>query len=169
MNNKMNTKDLEVTVAQYLNYRQNIIVPNISWGLRVHECDLFMLSKTGYATEVEIKISKADLIKDFQKRHSHSSNKIRRFFYAMPEEIYNKLDQEVINSMPNKAGIIVVYMDKYFFRRCRIVRKALINNNARKLSDKEIQKLLHLGVMRTWDLRKAVRALTEQNKALRGL
>ena len=45
----------------FFNYRANLIVPNISWGLGLHECDLLVLTSSGYATEIEIKVSKADL------------------------------------------------------------------------------------------------------------
>lgn len=160
----MNIKDIELAIAKYFNYRQNIIVPNISWGLHLHECDLLVLSKSGYATEVEIKISKSDLIKDKFKKHKHLSDKIRRLFFAMPIDLYNiiKDDKDVMVALPKKAGIVVVYSNG----RCEKIVRAKTVALARKFNDKEVQKLLHLGIMRTWNLRKTVRALMLENKKL---
>ena len=61
--------EIEVVVAQYFDPRRNVIVPNVwwGWGLR-HECDLVVMTKTGYAYEVEIKVSRSDLKADLKKR-----------------------------------------------------------------------------------------------------
>lgn len=46
-----------------LDYRRNTVVPNAYWGLGLTwEADLLVISKAGYLTEVEIKVSKADLL-----------------------------------------------------------------------------------------------------------
>ena len=75
---KITTHKIEVALANHFNYRLNLIVPNISWGAFIwHECDLFIVSKAGYCTEIEIKISKSDLKKDFEKKHNHESDKIK--------------------------------------------------------------------------------------------
>ena len=73
----MTAKEMELHISRYFDLRQNIIVPNISWGMGLHECDLLILSRAGYATEIEIKISAADLRKDSKKKHEHLSNKIK--------------------------------------------------------------------------------------------
>lgn len=59
----MNTLEIETAIAMKLDIRKHIIVPNISWGAGLHECDLLVINKSGYATEIEIKISKSDLKK----------------------------------------------------------------------------------------------------------
>lgn len=64
---KITTLDMEIVLMEYFGVNRNIIVPNVSWGLNLHECDLLIFSKSGYATEVEIKISKQDLLKDKNK------------------------------------------------------------------------------------------------------
>jgi hypothetical protein len=56
----LKTAEMEVELGRYFNYRQNIIVSNVSWGLGIHECDLLIITKSGYATEVEIKVSLSD-------------------------------------------------------------------------------------------------------------
>lgn len=63
----MTTLEMEIALMRELNIRKNIIVPNVSFGMyfkgygALHECDLLCLSKSGYATEIEIKIIKSDL------------------------------------------------------------------------------------------------------------
>ena len=60
--------EIELAIAKYYGTREHIIVPNISWGFDyMHECDMFIIKKSGYAVEVEIKRSKNDLINDFKK------------------------------------------------------------------------------------------------------
>ena len=57
------TIEIEEAVARKFGVRTNIIVPNVSWGLPgMHECDLFIIKMSGYGVEVEIKISKADIL-----------------------------------------------------------------------------------------------------------
>ena len=86
----MKTIDVEIAIMQMYGVRKNIIVPNCSWGIKregvgeLHECDLLILSKDNYATEIEIKISKQDLLKDKDKPHAHDSDFIKRLFFAVP-------------------------------------------------------------------------------------
>jgi hypothetical protein len=136
---------IELAVADWFGYRANLIVPNVSWGLQIHECDLLVVTKSGYAYEVEIKISKADLKKDLQKRHQHINGKIKRLYFAIPEKLKNEVDL-----IPERAGIIVV--DTY--GRCTLFRKAINNSTARRLSDDEKYKVAWLGTMRIWSLKR---------------
>jgi len=46
----MKSLDIEIAVMEYLGTRTNLIVPNVSWGMDLHECDILSLSKAGYAT-----------------------------------------------------------------------------------------------------------------------
>lgn len=63
---KPNTQDMELAVTGLLNFRVYTIVPNVSWGLGLgHECDLLALDQQRRFTEIEIKISKSDLVRDF--------------------------------------------------------------------------------------------------------
>jgi len=100
-----------------------------------------IISKAGYAKEIEIKVSKADLKKDKEKRHSHNSKKIRQLFFAIPEKLGIDFALEHI---PNKAGLIVV--DK--FGRCKVVKSAKINTKVEKISIEDKLKVAHLGSMR---------------------
>lgn len=55
---------IELGLAQYFNFRNNVIVPNVSWGLLNHEADLLILNKSGYLTEIEIKRTPSQYEKD---------------------------------------------------------------------------------------------------------
>jgi len=38
--------EMELAVANFFGINSNIIVPNISWGVKIHECDLFIIKKS---------------------------------------------------------------------------------------------------------------------------
>lgn len=155
----MTTLDLEICLMSFFNIRHNIIVPNISWGIaNLHECDLLVLSRSNYATEVEIKISRADLLKDKKKKHGHKHNHIARLYYAVPE----KLVELALDEIPSRAGLIVckeitckngstIYAKK--------IRECKRNMKAHQWSEKEKVKLCHLGTMRILGLKKKISKL----------
>ena len=145
----MKTIEIEIAVAQHFGYRTNLIVPNISWGLNIHECDLFILSQAGYATEVEIKVSKGDLLKDADKPHQHYSDMIKNLYFAIPEKL-----EEHISHIPERAGIIVLKRHRVYNNlMCEVMRKPKPNKNARKLTDKERYQVARLGALRIWGLK----------------
>jgi len=82
------------------------ILPNytpIGW----QECDLFVVLKSGFSIEYEIKLSRADFKADFRKRGKHSRLANRsscrlptRFFYAMPEGLVS------VEDIPDYAGLV---------------------------------------------------------------
>lgn len=147
----MKTLDMEVAVATWLNPRDKIIVPNVSWGMvldhrPLHECDLLVLTKSGYLWEIEIKVSKSDLIRDKEKSHRHRHNHpaIRRLYFAIPHNL-----AEHSGHIPPRAGIVAVYNDN----RCLVVRKPKECSNYRVSESDKIQ-LMRLGLMRVWALKK---------------
>ena len=150
---KISTIEIEESLARYFNFKVNVIVPNISWGLGVHECDIFVIRQSNYAIEVEIKISLSDLKAESKKGHTHSSTKIREFYYAIP----NDLLDSCIEHIPPHAGILTCERNKYNdIVKTNIYRKAKINTKARKLTDKEVLKACHLGTMRIWSLKRKI-------------
>jgi len=182
-NKVVTIQEIELAVAKYYGTRQHIIVPNISWGFSwndkwgwhsMHECDMFIIKKTGYAVEVEIKRSKADLLNDFKKEHGHESNKIREFFYAIPKD---KVD-EWSKLIPKHAGIIAYWKyeeniwdrkkkkwtdkTKWVVKASR-VKNAEVNKNAIKLTADEQLKIARLGCLRIWNLKEKL-IKNEQNK-----
>ncbi len=55
---------MEMALYRKLSANEKIICPNISWGIGInHECDLFIVDKNNFVTEIEIKVSKSDLKK----------------------------------------------------------------------------------------------------------
>jgi hypothetical protein len=176
---QMTTLEMEIAVIKGFNPRQNLIVPNISWGLHdqryksLHECDVLVLSNSNYATEVEIKISKSDLLNDLKKRHKHKHNLIRRFYYAVPE----KLEQTALENIPNGAGLLVVY-DKLFtgytwhkeggrseytkyYTQLKTVKECSINKDAIKWTDEQSLQLARLGTMRILGLKQKIQKLSK--------
>lgn len=148
--------EMEIAISKYFNTRQNIIVPNLSYGFLDHEADLFIIKKNGYGVEVEIKRSRTDFLKDFKKEHRHldSDNRIREYYYAFPETIIDSC----INKVPEEWGILKVmkvldYDKNESVVLCRLIRTAKPLKNARKLTTDEQLKIARLGVLRVWKLK----------------
>ena len=142
---------MEKSIALMFGISKCIIVPNISWGFGIHECDLLVVTKSGHATEVEIKRSVSDMKADLKKPHAHKSDKINYLYYAFPNDIIDKCSEYV----PEHAGIIRVdYVDKirYFAYVVRSAKKV----NKYKLTDIEMFKVARLGAMRIWNTKSAL-------------
>ncbi len=154
MKMKMTTLEMEIAIANHFNYVRYLIVPNVSFGLRLnnrtlHECDLLILTGSSHVWEIEIKISMSDLKADKKKYHKHYNPDIRRLYFAIPDFLLDDLDY---TDIPDRAGIIIV--DNNY--KCRIIRKP-VNQKGYKLSEKEKFKLAHLGAMRIWKLKSRVK------------
>jgi hypothetical protein len=135
----------------------NLIVPNISWGLGLHECDLLICSKTSYCTEVEIKISKSDLIKDKEKSHGHNSDKIKFLYFAIPD--YLNTD-EIISHIPERAGILVVRNNGKRLVVSKI-REPQRNITAVKITNQERYEIARLGTMRIFGMKLKIKKLQD--------
>jgi hypothetical protein len=152
------TIEMEVAIAKYFGIRQHIIVPNISWGFGMHECDLFIITKAGVAIEIEIKKTRSDLLADFKKGHDHKDkqNRITEFYFAIPEYLYEKCKDLI----PEDAGIITCYRWTDYMKRERIdahiKRKATRRKGARKLTTEEQMRIARLGTMRIWTLKEKI-------------
>ena len=152
---KLSCGEIEIAVANYFNPRIHLIVPNISYGMNLYECDLLVMNGRNYGVEVEIKISKADLKKDALKKHGHVSNKLRRLFFAIPEYLFT---DEVVAMIPERAGILVISIRKkegthIFNPKCYMKRAAKINKFARPFSQGERVEMGRLGMLRYWNIR----------------
>jgi hypothetical protein len=154
--NKLKTLEMEVAIASYFNPRRNLVVPNISWGLSIHECDLFVLTASDYAYEVEIKVSLNDLKKDCEKVHQHIDlkNRIRKLFYAVPHYLL-PIDEYI----PDRAGILSVIKTGNIYHS-KLERPPKIQKTARCLTKRERDKVTRLGAMRIWGLKKKLCKLT---------
>jgi hypothetical protein len=156
--------EIELAIARKYGTREHIIVPNISWGFDMHECDMFIIKRNGYAVEVEIKRTKGDLLADFKKKHEHKSNKIREFYYAIPE----KYVAQWMEYIPEHAGIYSYdkHEEEIWDSKARrwtgktkwVVsikhwKDAKINKTAMKLTVEEQFKIARLGCLRIWNLK----------------
>jgi hypothetical protein len=157
---KITTPEIEVRVATYFGYRRNIVVPNISWGVGLHECDLLVVRDSGYGIEIEIKVSKSDLKADALKGHHHRDrqNRISELYFAIPSYLEN-----CIEYIPEHAGVLIVTRYDSGLG-VKMYRKAKINKNRGKFSEKEMLKIAHLGTMRIWNLKRDVNAHNRAKK-----
>lgn len=148
---------MELVLSDFFGIRSNTIVPRVSWGLNgEYEKDLVIVRKSGWAIEIEIKISKADVKKDLTKNHTHDSKLMKELYFAIPDTLYN---DSVIDMIPEKAGIIVVKTTARSANtpensiqgfRANIVRQAKQNKQSRKLLEEEIKQVMRLGNLRYW-------------------
>lgn len=146
---KLNSTDLELAVAHRFDFRRNLIVPNVWWGLGFkHEIDVLVLTGSNFAYEIEIKISKQDLKKDFEKTHGHLSNRLRKQYFAVTENLRELALELIVSRRPN-WGLIVVNSQK----ESEKVREAKVNKSAIPFPDKDRQHLYQLASMRTWTLK----------------
>ena len=147
----MTANEVEIAVADYFNPRMNVIVPNISWGMGLrYEADMVVLRPSGWAIEIEIKVTRSDIAADLRKHHFHNAPIFRQLWFALPEEIAN--DPRI----PQNAGILEMVENDWknsCTRFVKVLRPAKLNPVARKLTEAEIKKLLELGVMRIWTLK----------------
>ena len=68
---KLSSDDIILAMTEHrapCNLSSHLVVPNVSAGLHIHECDLISVTKGGYATEIEIKVSVSDTKKDLSKK-----------------------------------------------------------------------------------------------------
>lgn len=131
---------------------------------RWFECDFLRVTKDKYSHEFEIKISKQDFLADFKKKIDYSwvdgqytkINKTKhqllaegykkapnRFYFVMPEEIYNQVKTEI----PSYAGIYIYTSEMW---QLKVIRDAKVIHN-RKLSDDEVLSIAKKGMYRHLD------------------
>ena len=156
----MNTLEIEIAIMKACNIRQNIVVPNVSFGMvryfhengqrkydELHECDILKVTPSGYATEYEIKISKADFKNDFKKKHTHNSRFIKQLYYVVPFELLEFAKE----NYPPRSGLAYVRNEKLHYHT-----RAPIRIGAFKWTDKEISQLSRLGTLRILGLKKKI-------------
>jgi len=155
----MTAKEIEFAVVNYFGKRKNLIVPNVWWGFNglPYEADLVVVRESGYAVEVEIKVSRADLIKDKQKRHYHDCKKFKELYFAIPEKLLKD-----IKHIPERAGILVIEYKNLHYR-ARLERPA-IAIKTEPLSLEDMYKLARLGAIRIWDLKQKILNLERRLK-----
>ena len=173
----LTTLDMEIILMKHFDFVRKIIVPNVTdmSGLVEFETDLLILSKSNYATGIEIKISKSDLLNDLKKRQygkyftkdaDNLTQKCKKyysafkyFYYAVPDFLVEEA-KKVIHPF---CGILSIEINDYeFFTKSEFkvreeikvneVRKPKFLNNNR-WNDKQVNHLLRLGNMRVYALK----------------
>jgi hypothetical protein len=154
--------EMEIAISKLYGIRQHIIVPNLSWGFLSHEADLFIIKRSGFGAEVEIKRSLQDMKADKNKSHNHidKQNRINEFYYAFPIELLEKCRPYV----PDGAGIITCHKSSNNSYRtyARFYRDAVKIKNSRKLTIEEQLAIARLGCLRIMPLKEKLVKL--QNK-----
>ena len=168
---KLKILDIEIALMEMLDIRNNIIVPNVSWGISseikgewiggykkhkvLHECDLISISKSNFGTEYEIKTSKADLKADLKKKHGHKHPLIKRLFYAMPESLI-EYAKEIL---PEDVGLIEVIKMNTGYVSARVIRNSKNRSGFIEWNNSNRVKLLHLSCMCILGLKQKIKKL----------
>ena len=148
-------------IANYFGWRQDVIVPNVSWGAGIdYEIDLLIIKSSLYCHEIEIKVSKADIKKDLTKaKCAHNANFVKYFSYAVPEHLKD------CEYLPSDCGLIAVKDDG----ECYTVRPPRRNKRANKITVEKYLKILRLCNFRMWNLKRNdfSRFIYRKNKQLK--
>jgi hypothetical protein len=157
--------DIEIVVARHFHWRQNLIVPNVSWGIwdLGYEADMVVLRPSGYALEVEIKVTKSDIKADLSKRHTHNSKLFRELWFAVPAKLAGD------PNIPKRAGILAIH-ERYHGDGWTAIpeRMPQRNKEAVQWDQERRDKLLHLGCMRIWSLKEHLATLRQRGEGPRG-
>lgn len=163
----MKTIEAELVLLRMFKFHTNIIVPGVTTlsQLVKFESDILVLTDSGYATSIEIKVSKADLRNDLKKKHilkldpkysvratnskEYYYGRLKHFYYAVPVELI----EVALEQIPSFSGLINLSNGK-------IVRKPekLFNY---KWTKEELLKLCKLGTMRINNLKQNIAELNQ--------
>lgn len=157
MDTKLTIDEIQIALRNsgIWNKRQDIFIPNLSWGLLNYEADLVIITKSGYLTEVEIKRSWEDFKADFKKGHEHDDPRVYYFHYCVPESICGR----VVEFLQEKYGagrpsVLCVSEDGYI----RHYDGGVAHRGGRKLFLEEQLTAARLGCMRVWNLKEKILA-----------
>lgn len=142
-------------LARYFDWWQNRIVTE--WDIDGGRADMLVLTRAGYATEVEIKLTRSDWIKDGRKvKWLGASPHVARFFYAIPETLMPRgaaLADVLPPNVPEHAGVLVVRAGHGYggYDQVREERAAR-RMKAQKLPDAERARIVESYYYRFWRL-----------------
>ncbi|MGN1155682.1 MAG: hypothetical protein ACI4TK_05860 [Agathobacter sp.] len=152
---RLTVHDIEYALCSYYDIRKHIIVPNVSWGFfREHEADLVVITKANYLTEIEIKRSWRDFLKDFRKDSFHADNRIKSFYYCVPECMVEPCKEYLYSdsALERRLGKIGLISFDEQGRIC--FERNGEKDIALKLTTTEVMEIARLGVLRFWDTRR---------------
>lgn len=142
--------------SPFFHHRHEIVIPNASHGLGLGwEADIIAVSKAGYLTEIEIKVSRADFRADSQKNKHRNDIKVRgrgfikRFYYAMPLAIWQRCQD--VWRVPG-SGIIVVKdsCTRFGWHEVEIAIAAESRPGAKKIEGGQFRRAARLMSARYW-------------------
>ena len=165
------TIDIEIALMRGFGIQRNLIVPGVT-NLNnlpiMFESDIVILTGSNYAHVFEIKVSKADLNNDLNKKHIklldkgiHYFNlyygKIKHFSYAVPIE----LKEEALKQIPEFCGLWV-YEENTYPRPNRLICHRLPKQLSKyKWTERQRLELARLGTMRILGLKEKIRSLSK--------
>lgn len=154
----MTEKEMQLTLGKHFGI-QYICIPNVLMtgeyrpeiekleslkkSSKMYEADLIYITKSGYLTEVEIKIDINDFRNDFKKKIYHSSSMVSALYYAFPEVLYKRYEDEIRERVEEIAGIITVC--NY---GCKVKAKAPKRKEVAPLTDTQIKDFMRIGCMK---------------------
>lgn len=158
MDTKLSLAKIEHSVLRWFDApRRNKFIKNLSYGLLKHECDVVIVSKSKYLTEIEIKRSFSDFLADFKKKHHHDDDcRIKNFYYCLPESIVDKamavLREKVEDKTLKQLPAVLRYNEKAQLSLVKDSGSPLLHHpNLRPLTEEEYAKLLELNTFRLYD------------------
>ncbi len=146
----MDAETIALTLARNIDFQRNLIVPNISHGfVSWGEMDLLVVSASGYLTEYEIKISIADLKREWGKKRwtnpmsrERFTRRIKFYYIAIPA----KLGDRARECIPEDIGAGLALVSEGIVTRVIPARA----NPARPVTDRERCQVARLGTIRYW-------------------
>ncbi len=151
---------IELAVAEVFGIRNNIIVPNVSWGFfATHEADLVIINKSGYMTEVEIKRSWQDFLNDFKKHTTHDEGKVMWKYFAVPECLAEKIWQYLRDNGHRDWGVIQYLENGNAWVKYQPGNRNITTKSNRLFLEEQLA-IARLGSMRIWKLKEK---LTKSN------
>ena len=119
------------------------------WDIDGLREDVVIVSRAGYATVIEIKISRTDWEKDRDKRR-WPAEQIARFFYAVPQQV---LVRGIPAHVPEHCGILTVREGGHWAGYDTVhEERAARRMPAAKLSDQQLRKIDEAFYYRFWRL-----------------
>ena len=90
-------------LTRHFDYRERRCYPNIMFG--GGECDLLVVSPSGYATEYEVKLTLADWRSDVNKPKWRAKDRkhVTSFYYVVPVQL---IAQQHLVEMQSGAGLL---------------------------------------------------------------
>lgn len=158
---KLSVAQIQLSLYRHLfDSRNDIVVPNVSWGLLSYEADLLGISASGQVTEVEIKRSLSDLRADFKKRHHHDDEIVTYFYYCIPESLLEKAKAAILENekkahpyadiKESDCPAILVYTEDAQIKETGFGKAKRYGYH--RISDHEKETLGRLGTLRYWDV-----------------